>query len=189
MADTTGRLDRIAWNIVKSMHARKKASVIHVPTEDGVEAVEIRNVRIIIEKIPPKIKSKIFAGRTTRTSGIYDFRNKKPFYPKQELIRLLSEKPARIKFDDRIDNLADPEKQGMGISREQAAEIIKELDPRHIFKGGNFRETLTRMNPPVDVYSKYFQTEEGGEIELYIKFYIADHTLVVVVSFHESIQI
>ena len=157
------RIEKIAKKIV--------SSVIHLKTTDGIEEIDIRSVEILIEKDKSKKVS-----QKKKISAKFILDRSKPLYPLQEVKRCLANNPPSIKFIPRQDGRSDPE--NIGLTKQQAVEIIKNLNLE------DYRETLANENPPADLYQKFF-TAGSKEFFLYIKFYVKNHRLVCIVSFHD----
>ena len=172
MESNEERLDKIAKKIVSSLPVRKASSVVHVETPEGVKALEVRTVTIIIEGARKNTRRKVSAAQ--RKPAV---RLKSPFYPTEEIRKCLEKTPARIQFSQREDGKADP--KNVNLEKSDAIQIIHDLDKN------NYKETLYNVKPPVDVYEKIERIEKKN-VKLYIKLRITRSNLVYVISFHES---
>lgn len=121
------------------------------------------------------------ASNSTNISSI-----KKPFWPLEDVKRILSLKPIRLKCVKRKDGKGDW--ANIGFSLERAKSVIEQLSI------GYFIVTHKKIHPPVDEYHLPYSLPKElediygylrrGSTYLYLKIFIENGEMVVTESFH-----
>lgn len=177
---TNEQLDDIAIEVANKEY---RTNFVRMFYSNETDALEVKSIKTIV-RYDSENKSNIKRLKGKQIEAKKTLNRNKPLYCKQDLLRC-SNKPNSIKYEEREDGKAYPE--NIRIDKEEASDLIRNLNPLEFVKGGNYVETVCNTKPPADVYKKFYRRKyDNKEILIYIKLYIKDNSLVNVISFHEQ---